>query len=702
MSVLVNKLTLNDTNSGTLYECECYTTTKEAIPTSVTNGSCWEIKNNNVVCYLGLWPKTAAASKYSTPLIIKENNIEYYVQTKVVNEFTVTIVQSDHQTIKVTCNGKEYTSTFTAAPGSQYTTTVTADQGYIAGTPSSSSGYVNSDITISASPASIGSYTITVNQTSNQTINVVYNGKTYTSTFAADYNTKITSITVSADTGYNPGTVSVSGLIKNSDGTYTVQGNATITASAASIIMCAITITQTANQTITVNDHVNNKDYTSTFSAAYGTLLGTTITPATGYNAGDRKITGDYYLDVQTNGLFHPTGSVSVTATAATAKSYLITITQPSGATITCTYKGTKYTSSFNALYGETYTVSATTTEGYTITALKVGSTVITSGSTQTVSGAVTISATTSKNTYPVTIVQSSNQTITVSCNGTDYTESFNAEHGLKYTAKITAVTGYTAGTLSSTSGTITGAVTISATAATINTYSVTINQTSNQVISCKCNGTSYNKSFTAEYNSIVSDIIITPSTGYDSGTLSIEGGLAYTSGRYYLRGNATISASNATLKVYTFTLPATTNQTITVKVGSQTYTSTSSVQTFNITHGQTWSATIAGATGYNPGTLSATSGTASGDITLTVTAATLKTYTVTIVQPTNGKITVTYNSKEYTSNFTATHGSTLSLLCTPNSGYKFVEWNLSNSTALSSVEEDIVTAAVIEKNEDM
>lgn len=68
---------------------------------------------------------------------------------------------------------------------------------------------------------------------------------------------------------------------------------------------------------------------------------------------------------------------------------------------------------------------------------------------------------------YTVTINQSSNQEIKVSCNGSTYTSSFTAPFGSSYSASVTPATNYKAGTLSSSSGTVTGDITISATSAT-------------------------------------------------------------------------------------------------------------------------------------------------------------------------------------------------------------------------------------------
>lgn len=116
-------------------------------------------------------------------------------------------------------------------------------------------------------------------------------------------------------------------------------------------------------------------------------------------------------------------------------------------------------------------------------------------------------------------------------------------------------------------------------------------------------------------------------------------------------------------------------NQTITVICNGNSYTST-----FTAEAGSTYTASISASTGYNAGTLSSTSGTLTDNITISATAATLKTYTYKINKPTGGTITVTVDGVAHTSTFTVQHGKTASNLCTPNSGYTFKTFTLSGS----------------------
>lgn len=237
MAELTNRLHLK--SGSTITECVCYTTMDEATPKTVTGGSTWEIKNNNTVCYLGLVPSDSSGKTgFDTPLKIKKGGAVYLVQSKVLNHFTVTITQSENQTITVTCNGTTYTSSFQALAGSSYTVTVIPKTGYTAGSPSSSSGYVNSDLIITASPASKASYLVTIVQSDNQTITVTCNGTSYTSNFTANYGDKWTA-TIISSSGYTAGTLSAT--------SGTITGAVTISATAATIIQYKVTLNSVAN-----------------------------------------------------------------------------------------------------------------------------------------------------------------------------------------------------------------------------------------------------------------------------------------------------------------------------------------------------------------------------------------------------------------------------------------------------------------------
>lgn len=150
-----------------------------------------------------------------------------------------------------------------------------------------------------------------------------------------------------------------------------------------------------------------------------------------------------------------------------------------------------------------------------------------------------------------------------------------------------------------------------------------------------------------------------------------------------------------------TVTIVQSANQTITVICNGNSYTST-----FTAKAGSTYTASISASTGYNAGTLNRTSGTLTDNITISATAATLKTYTYTINQPTGGTITVTVDGVAHTSTFTVQHGKTASNKCTPNSRYTFKTFTLSGSYQTASantlaINGDAEIGAVLEKEDE-
>ena len=446
MAELTNKLHVK--SGSTVYDCTCYTTTDEATPKTVSNGSYWEIKNNNTVCYLGLVPSASAGKTgFDTPLKVKKNSTEYIVQTKVVNYFTVTITQSANQTITVTCGGKDYTSTFSALAGSQYTVKVTPNTGYTAGTPNVTSGYVNSNISISASAATKATYVFTINKTSNQTITVTYGGTTYKSTasanttFTATYGEKWTA-TIAGATGYNPGTLSAT--------SGTITGAVTLSATAATIKTFTLSFGATTNQTYVATIGGTAKAATSS-ATSYTVNYGTSYSVA--YTAASASAAYTYTASSAVSGTV--TSNVSIPAKTATANLKYCLLTVPAVSNqyytlklmVSPTYGGilpsyiTTATqaaqNSGNGLvvpYGTTYSINySSPSTGYNVGASKSG--------TVTTNTIITHNAATLK-TYTLTLNAVDNGYWKV--NGvTKAAGSYTYSHGTSLTVECFANSGY-------------------------------------------------------------------------------------------------------------------------------------------------------------------------------------------------------------------------------------------------------------------
>lgn len=237
--------------------------------------------------------------------------------------FTVTIVQSENQTISVLHNGVIKTNSFTAQRYDYYNATVEAIYGYTPGKLNNESGSITDDVVISASAATKDQTTyktITITQTAHQVITVKYNGTNYTTSFTAPLNSTYT-VSIKADEGYTAGAI-----IDEGDGV--VYDDTEIHAIPAIIKKYTIYIIQSSHQTIYVD--YNGTRYTSTISyVPYGTQLTAVLTPDTGYNVGTLnanayRVTADFTFK---------------TNSSATIKYFNLNIPATTNQTITLTYK---------------------------------------------------------------------------------------------------------------------------------------------------------------------------------------------------------------------------------------------------------------------------------------------------------------------------------------------------------------------------
>lgn len=127
---------------------------------------------------------------------IAKRDIEIVITEAVEDKKTITIKQTNGQTITVFVDGTGYTETVRVPKGSKFTATVTPAQGYRAGKLSTTSGTVNDNITISAT-AAVAYNTLTVASNTMVDITVKYvssAGVTKTETVTANS----TSLTVDA------------------------------------------------------------------------------------------------------------------------------------------------------------------------------------------------------------------------------------------------------------------------------------------------------------------------------------------------------------------------------------------------------------------------------------------------------------------------------------------------------------------------
>jgi hypothetical protein len=311
--------------------------------------------------------------------------------------------------------------------------------------------------------------------------------------------------------------------------------------------------------------------------------------------------------------------------------------------------------------------------------------------------------------TYTVTITQTANQTIKVTTNdGVAHTSTFTANYGTTYTVTVTPATGYNAGTPSVSSGTITGNLTITATAATIKTFQVTITQTANQTIKVKAGSVEYTSTFTANYGTTYT-VTVTPATGYNAGTPSVSSGT--------ITGNLTITATAATIKTFTLSIGATTNQTYVATIGGVAKTATSSATNYTVDYGTAYSIVYtanAATAAYTYTASAAVSGTVTADVSVPAKSATstLRYYNLTVPATTNQtyvlKLAVnsTYGGTlpSYTStatsaaqnNLSCPYGTTYTITYTGNTGYNGGATKTGTVTAATTVTHNAATIKVL------
>lgn len=302
-------------------------------------------------------------------------------------------------------------------------------------------------------------------------------------------------------------------------------------------------ITAVANETITVT--AGGESWTSGNKFfPYGTTWTATVKGNTGYNAGSLTPASSGTL---TN------ANVTVTAGAASLKTYTLKVGSPAHQTVVVKYKNrnaanTGYESeqrleegdSKAVRHGTTWTATVTADTGWTAGSLSPASSGTVTAATTVTAGAATYK------TFTLKCASTAHQTITLKyknkkSDGTFDTEKQCAEgdsktvgYGTTWTATISADTGYTHGTLSGTKGTVTANTTVSATAATEITPKVTITKAGEAygftVTYTNTSGTSVTSgnrpsSVTIKYNTKIRFNANTGSTYHD---LSIKQGSTY------------------------------------------------------------------------------------------------------------------------------------------------------------------------------
>ena len=601
--------------------------------------------------------------------------------------------------VSAVANGTTYTNSFVVDYGTKVTINAKANTGYHLNSLKNGSTTIASGIVLTATSTIsiscsfiINTYTISIIQpSSNGTITVTSAGEHHTSNFTVTHGTTIT-IVATPNTGYNFKSLLVNGNNFTSGNSMVVTSDVTIIGS-TNTNSYLVTIIQPTNGIISAV--YNNITYTSSFNAEYGSTVKVSLTANTGYHVSNITWNGNSVADGSTQTV---TGNIALTGTVS-LNIYTLQFTNPAGARFSILYQGRwRYTSPMSVLYGNTVRVQLDADTGYQIDSIKFGDKSIANGSTNTITEACTITATTSLKTYTVTITNPVGAAIFATVNGTtNYTSTFTAKHGTSIKYNVLALTGYditsfTYGETTINDGdtkVLTGDVTITA-AATLKTYEVNIIQPSDGTIRVGGNTSKFTAKHFDSY-----DVTLTPATGYSVKSLTWNG-KEITNGSKQTVTNTTFVTGSTTAIPQAITITQPSNGTIKVRYNGTDYTSS-----FNAPYNSTITINATPDTGYYLKSLtyngsninSGTSKTVTGPVTVTGSFDILSNGVV-FTQPDNGTIKVRYNGTDYTSSISSIpYGSRVTVTVTPNTGY-YVSSLTANGTTITNGSEIIITTA--------
>ena len=240
-----------------------------------------------------------------------------------------------------------------------------------------------------------------------------------------------------------------------------------------------------------------------------------------------------------------------------------------SNCSVSVTKGGSTVNPGANAVtYGDVLTITAAANTGYNTPSLTVtGATK--SGNTYTVTGPVTVTATSTKKSYTLTISQGTNSTIKVTRNGSVLGSGATIYHFDQLVITMTANSGYhltsatvSGATLSGGVYTVIGAVTVT-TVAEPNDHTLHLTQGAHTTLAVTLDGSPLSNNANVQTGD---RLVVSASadTGYNTPTVTVTG--ATKSGNEYVVGDADVTvASSTTPQAFTLAITQGENSTVTV-----------------------------------------------------------------------------------------------------------------------------------------
>lgn len=382
----------------------------------------------------------------------------------------IIINQEPHQTIVVTYEKKEYTSSFQVPKGSYISARSDPDYGYNEGTISFIGGKVYSDTVITVTDAVMKICRYKIKVSAHQKFTIEFgdgtrvkidggnSGQQYPSTgdlIQIPFGTKY-KVTITPYEGYTKGSLTngipETGVFEEPQTIFEVSDS--------KLQEYTITVIQKPNQTITVT--AGDTDYTRTFTARYGTLYKVTIKADETYTAGKLSITEDSSGNkLNTSGVVRSNMTVTATAEATPTPKLTITVIQSPHQNITVTCKGVEYTSTFQEYAGVTWSTRIEAeNEHYTAGEIVNASGYLVRDTTIYATAAI-------PEQFTMTIMKYTHQHIQATTYNSVYTSTSLIDYGTDYTVDVIPDIGWMAGKPNIAFGTVTGNFTLSASEST-------------------------------------------------------------------------------------------------------------------------------------------------------------------------------------------------------------------------------------------
>ena len=348
--------------------------------------------------FLYLWSDTPPSNPQL--VVLQGSNYHRSIAVTYYEPFSLSISAGTGSTITVARNGSYLSNGASINYGDVLTISFSANNGYTLASHTVNGSYFSSggtltvtgDVYVVAS-ASLKSYTLSVSQGSGSWISVTRNGSSL-SNGSTIYHGDTLIISFGANTGYNLESHTVNGTTFGSGSSFIVTGDINV-ASSAKLRTFTLYINQGTGTTITVRR--GSSILYNGSSLSYGDVLVISCVGNTGYTLSSHTVNGAAF---SSGGSHSVSGDVTV-ASSANLRSFVLSVGSIAHGSVTVNRTSSLGGSTGNIasgakiFYFDSLKITFTANNGFKFTTTLVNGAAFSSGGTHTVSGNVSITATT-------------------------------------------------------------------------------------------------------------------------------------------------------------------------------------------------------------------------------------------------------------------------------------------------------------------